>query len=660
MIVTALYCVNAAQELREHAVSDRPQPRARGRMVEHAHLARRPARDDALRPVPEKSRHRPEHAHAAAQRAGRRRTSQPPPLQRKAAARRVPVDRARTRFPPGAACAAGLGQPALRARGRERAAGRRGHRRRRGSDPGRPGHRAADQYARLRAHRRSRRRRAHAAKVRRGETPGGRTETHPGDPQTPRASEDGNMSVAALDATVGLGAREAAVVAPAELSPRTRALLRGPIVATLLRMAWPNVLVMVAQAATGLIETWFVSKLGTDALAGMALVFPGVMLMQMISAGAMGGGISSAIARALGRGRRDQADALAMHAVIIHGFGRPIYRALGGAGGELDAAVTYSNVVFAGSVLLWLLNGLASIIRGTGNMLVPALVICVGVAVLVPLSPLLIFGIGPFPALGIAGGGVALVLFYAAGTAVLAWYILPGRNIARLRPTRPRWPLFREILGVGAVAAVTSVQTNVIIALATALVATAAGAGAAAGYGTSARLEYLLVPLVFGLGAPLVALVGTNVGAGERKRALRIAFVGGALAFAITEAIGVVAAIWPHAWIALFSADPRVIETGTNYLRIVGPSYGFFGLALALYFASQGAGRLFWPLTAGFLRMLVAIAGGWLALRLTGSLNWLFAALALGLVLHGLTLVVAIGTGAWFRNPPMRLTSPAA
>src|SRR5215813_10750146 len=376
------------------------------------------------------------------------------------------------------------------------------------------------------------------------------------------------MSVAALDATVELGAREASVVAPAELSPRTRALLRGPIVATLLRMAWPNVLVMVAQAAAGLIETWYVSRLGTDALAGMALVFPGVMLMQMISAGAMGGGISSAIARALGAGRRDEADALVMHALIIMvalgaffsatmlAFGRPIYRALGGEVGELDAALSYSNVVFSGNVLLWVMNGLANVVRGTGNMLVPALVICIGVVVLVPLSPLLIFGIGPFPALGIAGGGVALVLFYAAGTAVLGWYVLSGRNLARLRPTRPRWPLFREILGVGAVAAVTSLQTNVIIALATALVATAAGPGAAAGYGTSARLEYLLVPLVFGLGAPLVALVGTNVGAGERKRALRIAFVGGALAFAITEAIGVVAALWPHAWIALFSADP--------------------------------------------------------------------------------------------------------
>ena len=87
---------------------------------------------------------------------------------------------------------------------------------------------------------------------------------------------------------------------PAAMDPRTRLLLQGPIVPTLLRMAWPNVLVMGAQAATGLIETYWVGKLGTDALAGMALVFPGVMLMQMFSAGAMGGGISSAIARALG------------------------------------------------------------------------------------------------------------------------------------------------------------------------------------------------------------------------------------------------------------------------------------------------------------------------------------------------------------------------
>src|SRR4029077_15645676 len=172
-----------------------------------------------------------------------------------------------------------------------------------------------------------------------------------------------NMSVAVIDA--GNEVRPAAPAATGsgvELAPRTRALLQGAIVPTVLRLAWPNVLVMLAQAATGLIETWFVSKLGTDARAGMARVFPGLMLTQRISAGAMGGGISSAIARALGAGRREEADALVLHALGINvalgavfsvtmvACGRPIYHALGGAGGELEAALAYSNVVFAGNI----------------------------------------------------------------------------------------------------------------------------------------------------------------------------------------------------------------------------------------------------------------------------------------------------------------------
>ncbi len=459
-------------------------------------------------------------------------------------------------------------------------------------------------------------------------------------------------------------------------SPRTQRLLHGPIVATLLGMAWPNVLIMLAQASTGLIETWWVSHLGTDALAGMALVFPPVMLMQMISGGAMGGGISSAISRATGAGRRDDADALVLHAVVVNAalgllfsgmmlaFGRPFFRALGGEGGTLDAALAYSNVVFAGNALLWVMNALASAIRGTGNMLVPALVICAGVVLLVPLSPLLIFGFGPVPALGIAGGGVAVVLFYAAGTAVLAWYVLSGRNLATLRlrqagrRSRLRWPLFRDILGVGAVASVNSVLSNVAIAGATALVAGAAGIDAVAGFGTGARLEYLLVPVVFGLGAPLVALVGTNIGAGQPQRALRIALAGAAVAFCLTESVGVVAAIWPAAWLRLFSDNPRIIETGSAYLRIAGPFYGFFGMGLALYFAAQGANRLFWPLFGGLLRLAIGLGGGWVALRLSGSLAWLFAALALALLVYGVTLAAATASGAWFRTP--RASSPGA
>jgi putative MATE family efflux protein len=451
-----------------------------------------------------------------------------------------------------------------------------------------------------------------------------------------------------------------AVAPSAALNPHTRRLLHDPIVPLLLRMAWPNILIMLAQSSAGLIETWWVSHLGTDALAGMALAFPPVMLMQMISAGAMGGGISSAIARALGSGRQDDADAAVLHAVVINltlgllfsvimlAFGRPIYGALGGEGAALEAAIAYSNVVFAGNVLLWLMNGLASVIRGTGNMLVPALVVCASVVLLVPLSPVQIFGLGPVPALGIAGGGLALVISFAGGSAVLAWYVLAGRNLARLRWGRLQGRITREILRIGAVGAISSVQTNVTIGLATALVATTAGTQAVAGFGTGARLEYLLIPLIFGLGAPVVALVGTNVGAGQDERALRIAFTGGAIAFVMTEAIGLAAAFWPEAWLGLFSSEPEMVAAGSAYLRMVGPVYGFFGLGLLLYFASQGAGRLLWPLLCGSLRVVIALGGGWLALQTTGSLDGLFAALALGLVVYGLALAWSVKAGVWF------------
>jgi putative MATE family efflux protein len=400
----------------------------------------------------------------------------------------------------------------------------------------------------------------------------------------------------------------------------------------------------------------------------MALVFPGLMLMQMISNGAMGGGISSAVARALGAKRQGDASALVLHAVVIDValgalftvialiFGRELYAALGGSGPSLDAALVYSNVVFAGMVLVWLSAALTSVIRGTGNMLVPALVICGGVVLLVPLSPLLIFGIGPFPALGIAGGGVALIGFYAVANVVLGWYLLSGRAGLHVRIAPLQRSLFYEILRIGAVASITTVFTNLIVAITTALVGHRFGTDAVAGYGTGARLEYLLVPLAFGVGGPLVAMVGTNIGAGNRARAVRVAFTGAAIAFAMTETIGIIAAIWPDAWLRLFGAEPRMLATGEAYLRAVGPFFGFFGAGMALYFASQGAGKLAWPVLAGTIRLIVATLGGWIMLELTGQLWGLFAALAVGLVILGSMNATAIARGVWFSRPTAAAT----
>jgi putative MATE family efflux protein len=450
-------------------------------------------------------------------------------------------------------------------------------------------------------------------------------------------------------------------IAAAPMTTRTRRLLEAPVAPTLLRLAAPNVLVMVLQAVLTTLDAVFVGWLGSAALAGVSLVYPLVMLMQTMSAGGMGGGVASAVARALGGGRRAEAQALAAHAVLIAlvmatlftgGLllgGPAVYRAMGGKGEALAAALTYSRVVFGGAVVYWLLNTLASIVRGTGTMALPAAVTAGAAVLYLALAPALVIGWGPFPRLGVAGTATASLTAFGASTLVLAVYLRSSRSAVRLsfRGLRLRRRLFWEILRVGAPGSLNTILTNLTVVLMTGLVGPF-GTAALAGYGMGARLEYLQIPLVFGMGSALVAMVGTNVGAGQRARAERVAWTGAGLAAGLTASIGLLAATFPRAWLGLFASDPQVQSVGVTYLLIVGPTYGFFGLGLALYFASQGAGRLGWPLAAGVLRLGVAAGGGWLAgYGLGWGLPGVFGAMAVALVVFGATLATAVKLGAW-------------
>lgn len=454
-----------------------------------------------------------------------------------------------------------------------------------------------------------------------------------------------------------------ATIAPLpSANPRLRAMLDAPIVPTLARMSWSNMLMMLAQSSTGLIETWFLAKLGTEVLAGVAVVVPVLMLMQSMSQGAMGGGISAAVARAMGAGNSAMVQQLARHALAINlligavfaltlSLGlRPLLSSLGAQGVALDSACAYGRILFAAMPLLWAMNALASVIRGTGNMAVPGMVMCSGALLLVPLSPCLIFGIGPLPKLGVVGGAWALVAYYAIGTLVLGWYCVSGRCTAPLSKGPLHWPPMRNILVLGGLACLNPIVTNALIALATAQVGHYGGTAALAGFATAARLEYLLFPIAFGLGAPMVALVGANIGAGQVERARRIALTGGGMAFALAEVIGVIAAAWPEAWLRMFGADVQLLETGSLYLRIVGPFYGFFALGLSLYFASQGAGRLKWPLLAGMMRLAIFVGAGGVALAHGASLALYFVLGAAGMSVYGLSVLLSIAFGGWTRR----------
>lgn len=443
---------------------------------------------------------------------------------------------------------------------------------------------------------------------------------------------------------------------------RTRRLLEGPIVSTLLGLAAPNVVVnVVLIAVTATVDAHFVSRLGSSALAGLSLVFPLIMLMQQMANGSMGGAIASAVARAIGSGRRDDASALVVHALVIAcglaGIftsvlliaGPTFYALMGGSGPTLAAAVEYSSTIFAGALAYWVLSALTSVVRGTGQAAVLA-VVYLGAEILhVLLVPVLMFGLGPIPALGITGAGVATVTSFTVSTVVLVWYLMSGRTALTLslRSVRLDRRLFTEILRVGAPMSLQPIFNNLALATLTGFVG-ALGPTALAGFGAAVRLEYVLFPLTFGLGAGLLAMVGTNIGAGQPARAARIAWTAAALAASVTGSIGLVAVAWPGGWTAFFSATPGIHRMAASYLCVAGLAYPFLGLGLALSFALQAAGRPLWPLLGTASRVLVVATGGWIVVHATESgLVGLGVVAGSGLVVYGSIVAMAFRAGGW-------------
>jgi putative MATE family efflux protein len=439
---------------------------------------------------------------------------------------------------------------------------------------------------------------------------------------------------------------------------RAQRVLEGRIVPTLARLAAPGALLAAFQTAVSIADTFFVGQLGTAALAGLALVFPLVMLMQMLSTGAMGGGVSSALARALGAGREDAARQLVAHALVIAlggglaftvlllALGDAIYALLGGEGAALAQAVAYSHALFAGAVAVWLANTLASVLRGSGNTLAPAAALAAAALVQIPLSGALTLGWGPFPRLGIAGAALAYVAAFLVASLIMGAMVWHGG----LRPGRAHWALewrtFREILRVGAVSSVQALQT-VLTAIALTGFVGSFGTAALAGYGVGMRLELLQIPLVFAIGQALVVMVGTNVGAGRGAHAKRITWTGTAIAAGISLAIGATVAVFPAVWVRIFSDDPAVLAAGALYLRVVAPFYALFGAGMALYFASQGAGRMVLPVLAGTVRLVFVVAVGALVVALGAPLWALFAVIAAGIVLFGGLIIAAVHAGRW-------------
>lgn len=445
------------------------------------------------------------------------------------------------------------------------------------------------------------------------------------------------------------------------VTPALHPLLRGAILPTLLRLSVPNMVAMGMAVLVAVAETYYVGQLGTAALAAMALVFPFAMLTQMMSNGAMGSGVSSAISRALGADDAVKASALAVHAIVIGAVvgvlysllfvlcGTVFYRWLGGQGEVLQQATAFGSVLFSGAVLVWLCNTLASIVRGTGNMAWPSGVIF-GVSIIqIIVGGGLGLGLGPLQRWGMVGVAVGNIVAMVMAVLLLGWYLQRGQSKLQLRwrGTALSWPMFKDILRVGAFACISPVQTSLAALIFTGMVARL-GPQALAGYGIGQRLEFLLIPIAFGVGVAAVPMVGMAMGAGQVQRARSVAWAGGWLAAGILAVLGVLVLIWPNAWSSVFSQDAEVLAYANGYLRIVGPVFGLFGLGLVLYFASLGAGFVMGPVMAGTVRLVVVMVGGaWLMWSGNASAHTLFALVAVAMALYGICTAWVVWRTPW-------------
>lgn len=445
-------------------------------------------------------------------------------------------------------------------------------------------------------------------------------------------------------------------MAPKPANPLTS----GPVLPTLLRLALPNMASMFAVTLVAVAETSYVGALGTASLAGMALVFPMVMLQQMMSAGAMGGGISSAISRAIGAGDEARARALAVHATVIGllfglafmavflSVGPQIYRALGGQGAALEQAAIFSGTVFFGSISVWLNNSFASIIRGQGNMKIPSAALFAIAATEMSIGGGLGLGLGPLPRLGMTGVALGQVVAYTGGAIFFFWYLRSGRTRVKLQfhGVALHWAMFRDILKVGLLACLSPLQTVLTALILTRLVAQF-GTEALAGYGIGARLEFLLIPITFAIGVACVPMVGMAIGAGLTERARRVAWTGGSLAAAVLGTIGAVFMVAPDLWAMRFTADPAVLDSARTYLAWSGFGYAFFGMGLALYFSAQGAGKVLGPVLAGTSRLFVIAIGGWWLATMDAPAWTMFALVGLGMAVYGIATSLAVYATRW-------------
>lgn len=405
-------------------------------------------------------------------------------------------------------------------------------------------------------------------------------------------------------------------------------LTRGPILGSLVRLAVPIVLANLLQTAYQLIDTFWVGRLGADAVAAVSLSFPVIFLLISLGSGLS---VAGSVLVAQGRGRRDQARvnrvaaqtlllitaAAALLSLTGYFISPVLVRLMGAQPDVLPGAVSYLRISFYGLVFVFGYFGFQSLMRGVGNTLTPFLIVLGTVLLNLVLDPLFIMGWGPIPAQGVAGAAIATVFTQALALGCgLVLLFRPGHGLQLQRQAfRPDPPLMGELIRLGLPASVEQ-STRAMGLLAMTFLVAAFGTVTLAAYGIGMRiLSFVFIPAL-GLSMATSALVGQNIGAQRLERARAIARLSALLAFAVLTAVGVLVYLFARPLVAAFVPGAALtIAQGTQFIHVIAFTFGLIGAQLVLTGAFRGAGNT-------LAAMLIALLSLW-AFRL--PLAWVLS-----------------------------------
>ncbi len=382
-------------------------------------------------------------------------------------------------------------------------------------------------------------------------------------------------------------------------------------------MAIPMIFGMMGMVIFNLADTYFLGRLGVGELAAISFSFPVIMFINSLSQG-VGIGTSSLISRNIMVTDRESVKMMASRAlflgllivlifVIIGQFTiRPLFTVLGASGETFDDVVSYMHIWYFGVPFVVFPMIGNNIVRATGDTFMPGMLMLSSAVINIILDPLLIFGIGPFPHMGIRGAALATVL--ARGVSfVFIMVILIKREklftlaLGKVRDVLKTW---KQVLYVAGPAALAMLIAPLSIGFITRLLSTY-GKEAVAAFGVASRVEMFALMVIGALGSVLIIFIGQNVSKQKFGRIFTALKYARAFSLAWGALVFVLLLIFRHSIASIFTSDAKVIGIAASYFLIVGSSYGFQGLGMLSMASFNGLNKPFSSMVFSMIRLLV-------------------------------------------------------